>query len=244
MRVLQQQISKKASLLDNKYIQKLYLKKTTRSFQVPFSANDSRLDKFLVGLLNIRREKARKMILNNQVSVIGSFDKKNNKIMPHYTLNTGDTVTIEVLKRKEDVELSHDFVTALYEKQVKELRSRIIYKDDRIIVLDKPHGLATQGGSKTHDHVDKLLDGLGESEYDDLKLVHRLDKRTSGLLIIARNKSSAAFLGSLFANSKIEKKVTLVITLMVVLCCGIHKITCWRGTNNLDWDHANRRLFE
>ena len=89
----------------------------------------------------------------------------------------------------------------------------IIYRDERILVLNKPYGLATQGGSKTHEYVEKYLHGLQETDEDEFKLVHRLDKSTTGLLIIARNKSVARHLGVLIKEKKMEKKVSICSSL-------------------------------
>ena len=86
-----------------------------------------------------------------------------------------------------------------------------MHKDDRIVVLNKPYGLATQGGSKTHEYVEKYLSGLHETAKDDFKLVHRLDKSTTGLLIIARNKAAAKHISELIKERKIEKKVIILL---------------------------------
>src|SRR5581483_6071571 len=62
------------------------------------------------------------------------------------------------------------------------VRDMVIYEDPNAFVLNKPPGLATQGGTKTHQHLDRLLDGLA-GEGGRPKLVHRLDKDTSGALL-------------------------------------------------------------
>ncbi len=77
------------------------------------------------------------------------------------------------------------------------------------MVLNKPYGLATQGGSKTHEYIEKYLSGLQETERDDFKLVHRLDKSTTGLLIVARNKAAARTLSELIKEHHVQKKVII-----------------------------------
>ncbi|HEX5238688.1 MAG TPA: pseudouridine synthase, partial [Sphingomicrobium sp.] len=70
------------------------------------------------------------------------------------------------------------------------VRDMVIHQDRHAFVLNKPPGLATQGGTKTTQHLDRLLDGLAD-EGGRPKLVHRLDKDTSGALLVARSARSA-----------------------------------------------------
>ena len=69
--------------------------------------------------------------------------------------------------------------------------SLVIYKDDNIIVLNKPSGLAVQGGTNTSRHVDGMLEALRFELNEKPKLVHRIDKDTSGVLVLARNRTWA-----------------------------------------------------
>ncbi|WP_425228484.1 RluA family pseudouridine synthase [Sphingomonas sp.] len=81
----------------------------------------------------------------------------------------------------------------------------VIHRDPQALVLNKPPGLATQGGTKTTEHVDALLDAFAEGESRP-KLVHRLDKDTSGALLVARTSRAAAFFAKTFSG-RIAKKV-------------------------------------
>ena len=84
------------------------------------------------------------------------------------------------------------------------VRDMVIYEDPSAFVLNKPPGLATQGGTKTHQHLDRLLDGLaGESGRP--KLVHRLDKDTSGALLVARTARSAGHFAKAFSGRTARK---------------------------------------
>jgi len=85
------------------------------------------------------------------------------------------------------------------------VRGLAIHQDKAAIVLNKPPGLATQGGTKTDTHVDGLLDGLAEGGAARPKLVHRLDKDTSGVLLLARTPRSAAFFGKAFSSRTVRK---------------------------------------
>lgn len=81
----------------------------------------------------------------------------------------------------------------------------VLSKDRAAIVLNKPPGLATQGGSGTHAHVDGLLDAYASDGDPRPRLVHRLDKDTSGVLLIARTPGSAAYFSRHFSGRSARK---------------------------------------
>ena len=93
----------------------------------------------------------------------------------------------------------------LSEAQVDYIRGMIIHQDAHAIVINKPPGLATQGGSGITTHVDGLLDGLQFEAATRPKLVHRLDKDTSGVLLLARTARAAAFFSKSFAGRDAKK---------------------------------------
>ncbi|MEE4317636.1 MAG: RluA family pseudouridine synthase [Erythrobacter sp.] len=90
-------------------------------------------------------------------------------------------------------------------EQIAEAREMVIRETPTAIVLNKPPGLATQGGSKTTKHVDGLLDAFVEGDAPRPRLVHRLDKDTSGVLLIARTPGSAASFSKRFASRSARK---------------------------------------
>ena len=85
------------------------------------------------------------------------------------------------------------------------VRALVIHEDPAAIVVAKPPGLATQGGTKTNEHLDRLLDGLAEEGAARPKLVHRLDKDTSGVLLVARTPRAAAFFSKAFSGRTARK---------------------------------------
>jgi 23S rRNA pseudouridine955/2504/2580 synthase len=85
------------------------------------------------------------------------------------------------------------------------LRDLVIHRDELAIVINKPPGLAVQGGSGTARHVDGMLDGLRFGHAERPRLVHRLDKDTSGVLLIARSAAAAAFFTRAFRDKKTRK---------------------------------------
>jgi 23S rRNA pseudouridine955/2504/2580 synthase len=85
------------------------------------------------------------------------------------------------------------------------LRRAILHRDAAVIVLDKPPGLAVQGGSGTERHLDGLLDALRFGHAERPRLVHRLDRDTSGVLVLARTAAAAGFLARAFRDKRTRK---------------------------------------
>ncbi len=85
------------------------------------------------------------------------------------------------------------------------LASITLYEDDDLMVLNKPPGLAVQGGTKTTHHLDRLLEALGDGPETRPRLVHRLDRDTSGVLVVAKRREVAAKLGRAFQTRSVRK---------------------------------------
>ncbi|MBS0502717.1 MAG: RluA family pseudouridine synthase [Proteobacteria bacterium] len=100
----------------------------------------------------------------------------------------------------------------LTEDQIAFAQEVVIHRDSQAIVINKPPGLATQGGTKTHEHVDGLLDALQFEAEGRPKLVHRLDKDTSGALLLARTSRAATFFGKSFASRTARKVYWALVT--------------------------------
>ncbi|MFN4358153.1 RluA family pseudouridine synthase [Sphingopyxis alaskensis] len=99
----------------------------------------------------------------------------------------------------------------LTEADVALAESMLIHRDASAIVLNKLPGLATQGGTKTEHHVDGLLDALKYDAPVRPKLVHRLDKDTSGALLIARTPRAAAWFAKSFSNRSAKKTYWAIV---------------------------------
>jgi len=85
------------------------------------------------------------------------------------------------------------------------IQSCVIYRDDDVIALNKPAGLPTQGGSKQTRHVDGLSEALRFGLDEKPRLVHRLDKDTSGVLLLARNRAAAQGLTAAMRHKETRK---------------------------------------
>ena len=134
-----------------------------------------------------------KMLRGKNIRVNGS------KATADLRLNTGDEVRVPPMPKEAEKQK-----TALSETDIKFMQSLVIYKDKDVIVINKPAGLAVQGGTKTTRHVDGLSEALrfgGEKP----RLVHRLDKETSGVLVLARNVKTATLLTKAFESKEARK---------------------------------------
>ncbi|KAI9908541.1 hypothetical protein PsorP6_016243 [Peronosclerospora sorghi] len=93
---------------------------------------------------------------------------------------------------------------------VNQLRQRIVYENEYFVVLNKPEGLAVQGGSVVTESLDRYLPALAESldghgEHKALRLVHRLDKETSGVLVLAHSRLVSAKFSTLLQRGVVHK---------------------------------------
>jgi 23S rRNA pseudouridine955/2504/2580 synthase len=94
---------------------------------------------------------------------------------------------------------------AAEQRMIELLRRSVIHKDDWLIAIDKPAGLAVQGGTRTELHLDALLDALRFDAPERPRLVHRLDRDTSGVLLLGRSARAAAALAEIFRAKEARK---------------------------------------
>jgi 23S rRNA pseudouridine955/2504/2580 synthase len=112
-------------------------------------------------------------------------------------LNINANSTSKVQKEKA--------ITKVSKADAKDMRSLVLHRDDDIIILNKPPGLAVQGGSRLKRNLDGMLDALRFGKEEKPRLVHRLDKDTSGVLLLARHAAAARALTKAFRNKEIRK---------------------------------------
>lgn len=168
--------------------------------QIEVKAGDdgARLDKWFKrrfpGLTQGRLEK---LLRTGQVRVDGGRAKSNTR------LEEGQVVRVPPLgDLSPKPQPAKPKTSEADRRYVQEL---VLYKDAHVIVLNKPAGLAVQGGSKTERHLDGLLDGLKFDAPERPRLVHRLDRDTSGVLVLARTAKAAAQLGRAFKKKDAQK---------------------------------------
>ncbi len=129
------------------------------------------------------------------------------KVKNTFLLKSGDSIYLSQKISIEEVK-TNKIPDKKFEKII---QSWIFFKDKNLIVLNKPSGIAVQGGTKIKINIDILLDYLKFKNIERPRLIHRLDKKTSGILLIARNLNYAKFLGKKFKERKIEKKYLAIV---------------------------------
>lgn len=158
-----------------------------------------RLDKFLCKKLDISFGLAQKLIRQKKVHV------NNRSAEFSYKVAAGDVLEIDSTL-KDRYQKSPKLISS---SEKKKFFDSIIYQDDSIIVINKPSGIAVQGGSKIKTSIDDIV------KEQKWQLVHRLDRDTSGLLLIAKNSTSAEHLINKFKDKQI-KKTYLALVLGIV----------------------------
>lgn len=164
------------------------------------SEDGLRLDRFLKGRYPaLGFAQLQKILRTGQVRVDGARAKPAAKVLAGQSVRVpplgeaGDPAALE--KRKKEVS-SQDAAF---------LRKMVIFEDRDLIVLNKPHGLAVQGGSGTTRHIDGMLQALVGPDDERPKLVHRLDRDTAGCLIVAKTRKAAAALAKSFRSRSARK---------------------------------------
>ncbi|MBE6444129.1 MAG: RluA family pseudouridine synthase [Alphaproteobacteria bacterium] len=136
-----------------------------------------------------------KLLRTKQIKVDGK------KVEVSLKLVKGQEIRIPPMEEKAEIK-DKSFVSQRDEAFAKSL---VIYKDKNIIVLNKPSGLAVQGGTNTTRHIDALLPALKYEMEETPKLVHRIDKETSGILVLARDRKNADILTKAFREHNLQK---------------------------------------
>ncbi|MBC7167681.1 RluA family pseudouridine synthase [Phenylobacterium sp.] len=137
-----------------------------------------------------------KLIRSGQVRVDGARAK------PDTRLDGGETVRVPPLP--DAPEKGEGGKPGLHPRDAAFVRGLVIYEDEEVLALNKPSGLAVQGGTKTKNHIDRLLGAWGEG-MERPRLVHRLDRDTSGVLVLGKTPQAAARLSGAFARRKAQK---------------------------------------
>lgn len=166
--------------------------------------SDQRLDRWFKRYFpHVSHGRVEKMLRKGEIRIDGARAKASDR------LATGQTVRVPPLPDPEERE-TRDRATPKQEPRLSRddaefVQSLVLYRDADVLVLDKPPGLPVQGGTGQTRHLDALLSGLRFERDDNPRLVHRLDKDTSGVLILARSGPAAVSLARSFRSRATEK---------------------------------------
>ena len=139
-----------------------------------------------------------KLLRTGQVRIDGRRAKSNTR------LESGQHIRVPPMVERDAPSVPRPR-PKLAASEVRDLRQRVLYRDDWLIALDKPAGLAVQGGTGQSKHLDAMLDALRFDAEDTPRLVHRLDKDTSGVLLLARTAAAARALTAMFKGKDMRK---------------------------------------
>lgn len=145
-----------------------------------------------------------RLLRTGQVRIDGKRAETKDRVEPGQAIRLPPGVTTSPPPKVREAPVVSD-------RDATEIQGLVIHRDDQVIVLNKPPGLAVQGGSGTEKHVDGMLDALRFGYEERPRLVHRLDKDTSGLLLIARTGQAAKRLAQSFRDRETEKLYWAVI---------------------------------
>lgn len=121
-------------------------------------------------------------------------------------IETGQEIRVPAVVRQSPKEKAVGDRPASIAKADRDLiESMILYEDEHVLVLNKPFGLAVQGGTGTKRHIDGMLAGMADRFGDRPRLVHRLDRDTTGVLLVAKHRDAAAKLGRVFQTRSAAK---------------------------------------
>jgi len=171
-----------------------------RHLEVSEGDADMRLDRwFHREFPGVGHGRLAKLLRTGQIRLDGRRCKAGDRLRP------GQTVRVPPLPDEAPPARSSETPRAPDDATIADLRRRILYRDEDLIAIDKPSGLAVQGGTGTKRHLDAMLDGLRFDAAERPRLVHRLDRDTSGVLLLARSAAAARKLGELFKSRETEK---------------------------------------
>lgn len=148
----------------------------------------------------------------NKLTRTGQVRVGAGRVKTSSRLKAGDEIRIPPLAfDKRPADAPKEDMAPLTKEERRLFDSMVIHEDKDIFILNKPSGFAVQGGTKTFRHLDGLLMGLGAELGERPLLVHRLDRDTSGVIVVARRRAVAAALGKLFATRNVKKTYWAVV---------------------------------
>ena len=177
-----------------------------KSFIVDEDFNDSRLDRwFKQKVINLPHSLIEKIIRQNKIKV----NKK--KIKSSHRLRTGDVVAVFDINKFKPIDNNEKIKYLPKKKEIGSYDKHVLEDNENFIVINKPTGLPVQSGTKSLKNIIDILKNTKYFENSKPFIVHRLDKETSGALIIAKNRKFAQLFTSLFRLRKIHKTYLAIV---------------------------------
>ena len=177
-----------------------------KSYTVDDDYHDSRLDKWFKNeIIDLPHSLIEKILRQNKVKV----NKKKTK--SSYRLQIGDLIDIYDISKLKPIDKKKKIKYLPKKKEIGFYDDYIIEDNDNFIVINKPTGIPVQSGTKSFKNIIDILKNSKYFENSKPFIVHRLDKETSGILIIAKNRKFAQLFTSLFRIRKIHKTYLAIV---------------------------------
>ena len=177
-----------------------------KSYTVDDDYNDSRLDKWFKNkIINLPHSLLEKILRQSKVKV----NKKKTK--SSYRLQTGDLIEIYDISKLKPIDKKGKTKYLPKKKEINTYDDYVIEDNENFIVINKPTGIPVQSGTKSYKNIIDILKNSKYFENSKPFIVHRLDKETSGVLIIAKNRKYAQLFTSLFRIRKIHKTYLAIV---------------------------------
>ncbi len=203
-----------------------------KSYTVDDDYHDSRLDKWFKNeIINLPHSLLEKILRQNKVKV----NKKKTK--SSYRLQEGDLIEIYDISRLKPVDKKKKIKYLPKKKEIGIYDDYVIEDNENFIVINKPTGIPVQSGTKSFKNIIDILKNSKYFQNSKPYIVHRLDKETSGVLIIAKNRKFAQLFTSLFRIRKIHK------TYLAIVYGKVDK-TIKVMRDNLTYYENNKKIFQ
>ena len=148
---------------------------------------------------DLKHGRLEKLLRTGQIRINKSRVKANARLCEGQEIRVPPVVQMNIKSTEANI------TSNITKNDIEIIKESIIHMDKHILAINKPAGLAVQGGSRIVNNLDRMLDFLTFDADERPRLVHRLDKDTSGVLILARRRKSAAVLSEAFRTRKARK---------------------------------------
>ena len=203
-----------------------------KSYTVDDDYNDSRLDKWFKNkVINLPHSLLEKILRQNKIKV----NKKKTK--SSHRLQAGDLIEIYDISKFKPINKKEKIKYLPKKKEIGTYDDYVIEDNENFIVINKPTGIPVQSGTKSFKNIIDVLKSTKYFKNSKPFIVHRLDKETSGVLIIAKNRKYAQLFTSLFRIRKIHKTYLAIVYGKVGRSIKVMK-------DNLVYFENNKKIFQ
>lgn len=171
--------------------------------------SEIRIDRFLREKLRIPQSLVQTLLRKGKITINNIKCKEtNHKLQPNeivqidYIINESTKTTKAINTRKHKITPD----------EISQMQNRVIFKNDHLIAINKPSGLAVQGGTKVNISVNDYLEHLKFGYIERPYITHRIDKDTSGILILARTRKYATIITKMFESKLMEKQYIAILS--------------------------------